>query len=105
MSRGKKFEENGRIDGQISANTKGPEAVEDANRRKVGCAGSDHAPESRQAKGKVEGDFATKDITSEAPKHGTTQEANVLCESQERWAAGREFVGDGREDERGYNGP
>lgn len=105
VSRREKFEENGRVDGQISANTKRPKAVEDANCRKVGCASSNHAPESRQAKGEIEGDFAAKDITSKAPKDGTTQEANVLCESQERRAAGREFVCDGREDERGDNGP
>lgn len=99
VSRRQKFEKDGRVDRQIATNTKGPEAVEDANSCKVGSTSSHHSPERSQAEGKVEGDFPTEDVASEAPEDGTSQETNVLGQSQERRAVGGKLVVDGCEDE------
>lgn len=99
------LEEDGRVDGEVAADAKGPEGGKDADGSKVGGAGSNHAPDGGKAQGQVKTPFATKDIATEAPEYGSGEETNVLSECQQRSARREELVADGRKDERGDDGP
>lgn len=71
VRRRQELEENCRVDGQVSTNTKGPESCKDADcwpGRRTGC---DHAEDRGNPEGQVEGPLATKDVTTETPEHGT----------------------------------
>ena len=73
MGAGKEFEENGRINGKITADAKGPEGGEAAQSGKVRRAGSDESPDGGDPDCEVEGPSSTEDIAAKAPKHGPEQ--------------------------------
>lgn len=105
MRRRQKLQENGRVDGQIPADTKGPKTRKNTNRREIRRPGRDETPDGREAQREIKGHLAAKEIAAKAPEHGAGQEANVLRQRQQRFALGQEFVGDGCEDERRDDGP
>ena len=105
MGAREELEEDGAVDGEVASHTKRPEGGEAADGGEVGRAGGDHAEDRGHAESQVEGPAPPEDVAAEAPEHGADEQAYVLAECQQRGALGAEFVGDGREDQRGDDRP
>lgn len=99
------FQKDGRVDRQIATDTKAPEGRKAPDGSKIRRRGRNHAEDRRYAQGQVERPPPTENIAAKPPKHGTSQKTDILGEREERRSGGIELVGDGRQYERGNDGP
>ena len=96
MRSGEEFEEDGRVDGQITADTKTPKSCETSNCSEIWRSSRDQTEYCCDTKGEIECQSAPEDIASKSPEHCTSEKTDILGQGEKGRTGGQEFVRDGR---------
>lgn len=65
------FQEDGRIDGQVAADSNTPERIKDTDGGKGGRSRGGETEDSGDTEGTVESPFSTDNVAAESPEEGT----------------------------------